>query len=135
MTRSLAERAGIKVAKTVAVVPRAWDRTHGILMSSTLPLQHYLASLHQKFAQMDGGLVATYIPELAKADPAWLGICIVTVDGFVYGVGDCDRAFTMQSVSKPVVYAAALADRGREYVLLVGEAPNRHPRSRGCLGP
>ena len=35
------------------------------------------------------------------ARPEWFGIALATVDGQVYGVGDADRAFTIQSVSKP----------------------------------
>ena len=37
------------------------------------------------------GAVATYIPELAKADPDWFGICLVTMDGVAYSVGDTAR--------------------------------------------
>src|SRR5437763_1032671 len=52
-------------------------------MSKTaLPLQHYLAALHQKYRTLDEGQVATYIPELAKANPDAFGISIVTVDGY-----------------------------------------------------
>ena len=83
-------------------------------METALPLQHYLATLHEKYAACTTGDVATYIPELARADPAWFGICVVTADGYTYSVGDCDRPFTMQSISKPIVYAAALADCGRD---------------------
>jgi len=61
--------------------------------------------------------VATYIPELAKANPNWFGICVVTADGQVHEIGDTDRAFTIQSVSKPFVYGLALEDHGREAVL------------------
>lgn len=90
-----------------------------------MPLQRYLTELHETYAGRADGNVATYIPELAKADPAWFGICIVTADGYAYAVGDSDRPFTIQSVSKPVVYAAALADRGRERVLRkVGVEPS-----------
>jgi len=60
-----------------------------------------------------GGAVATYIPELAKADPNWFGISIVTMDGHVYEVGDTTIPFTIQSVSKPFVYGLALEDNGR----------------------
>jgi glutaminase len=62
------------------------------------------------------GEVASYIPELTKANPEWFGICLATVDGVVYSVGDCDQRFTVQSISKPFVYATALADRGQPYV-------------------
>ena len=81
-----------------------------------LPLQTYLIALHKEYRALNDGVVADYIPELAKAAPDSFGICIVTADGYVYEVGDCDHEFTMQSVSKPAVYAAALADQGREAV-------------------
>jgi len=60
--------------------------------------------------------VASYIPELTKADPNWFGICLVTMDGVAYSVGDSEQLFTIQSISKPFVYATALADRGRDFV-------------------
>ena len=75
---------------------------------ATLPLQRYLDALHEKHQALDEGSVAAYIPELAKADPEWFGICIVTTDGYAYAVGEADRQFTLQSISKPAVYAAAL---------------------------
>ena len=77
-------------------------------------------------------------PELANADPDWFGICIVTADGYAYAVGDCDHPFTIQSVSKPVVYATALADRGRDRVLRkvgVGQAAKRSTRSVSIPNP
>jgi glutaminase len=64
---------------------------------------------------MDGH-VADYIPELALADPNWFGICVVTQDGQVFEVGDCDQLFTIQSISKAFVYGLALEDHGRDYV-------------------
>ncbi len=90
-----------------------------------LPLQEYLNSLHASLLPLRDGNVATYIPELAKADPDGFGICLVTSDGYVYAAGDTDRYFTIQSISKPFVYAAALADRGRAAVLRrVGVEPS-----------
>ncbi len=85
--------------------------------SVPLPIDDYLASLHARFAELRTGAVATYIPELAKADPGWFGICIATTDGRVYEVGDTRQPFTIQSISKPFVYGLALEDRGREAVL------------------
>jgi glutaminase len=60
--------------------------------------------------------VASYIPELAKANPDWFGIVIVTSDGTVYSVGDVEHHFTIQSVSKPFTYGMALEDNGRDAV-------------------
>jgi glutaminase len=82
-----------------------------------LPIQQYLERLHTRFRDLRDGHVATYIPELAKADPDWFGICIATTDGRVYEVGDTRQPFTIQSISKPFVYGLALEDHGREAVL------------------
>jgi glutaminase len=80
------------------------------------PIQTYLLDLHARLAGRHQGELAGYIPELTKADPRWLGICLVTMDGVAYAVGDSDQMFTCQSVSKPFVYATALADRGERFV-------------------
>jgi glutaminase len=81
------------------------------------PIQDFLAELHRKCAADNDGEVATYIPELAKADPDWFGICIVTANGSVYEIGDTQQEFTIQSISKPFVYGLALEDNGREATL------------------
>src|SRR5258707_978905 len=88
------------------------------------PIQDYLRELHARYATLQDGKVATYIPELAKANPDWFGICLVTTDGHVYEAGDSRQAFTIQSISKPFVYGLALEDHGPEAVLAkVGVEP------------
>jgi glutaminase len=88
------------------------------------PIESFLAGVHRRFAGITRGTVASYIPELAKADPSSFGIALATVDGRVYEVGDTRRGFTIQSISKPLVYGVALEDRGRERVLqAVGVEP------------
>ena len=62
------------------------------------------------------GAVATYIPELAKADPHQLGICLVDGAGICHGAGDYDCVFSMQSVAKPLILLLALQDAGEEAV-------------------
>ena len=79
--------------------------------------QNYLESLHQNHANLDKGEVASYIPELLKADPKWFGIALITVDGHVYQVGDSRQLFTIQSISKAITYGIALEDNGVEAVL------------------
>ena len=76
------------------------------------PVHDILVDLHETFRGLRDGEVATYIPELAKADPDWFGICLATPDGQIYEVGDTSVPFTIQSISKPFVYAAALAHHG-----------------------
>ena len=81
------------------------------------PLAGYLQELHARHAGCTEGQVASYIPELTKADPRWFGIAVATIDGHLYEVGDTRQPFTIQSISKPFVYALALQDRGRDAVL------------------
>ena len=54
------------------------------------------------------GNVATYIPELGKADKNQLGIFIYTADGRKYAIGDTDKRFTIQSISKIINLALVL---------------------------
>lgn len=102
----------------------------------TPPIQDYLENLHARLADIDQGEVASYIPELTKADPKWFGICLVTMDGEVYSAGDADQLFTIQSISKPFVYATALADRGQEFVSArVGVEPSGDAFNSISLNP
>ena len=91
------------------------------------PIDGLLDEVWRSVAAIDDGEVATYIPELAKADPATFGLGLATLDGQVYTAGDL-VPFTIQSVSKPFVYALALADQGHDAVLAkVGTEPTGDP--------
>lgn len=81
------------------------------------PVEDYLTELHDRVSALTGGKPADYIPELGKVDPSLFGIAIATTDGEVYGVGDTQHPFTIQSVSKPFMYGYALNRYGREAVL------------------
>ena len=100
------------------------------------PVTTYLRELHTHFAALREGAVAIYIPELAKANPEWFGICLTTTDGEVYEVGDARQTFTIQSISKPFVYGLALEDRGRDGVLTkVGVEPSGDAFNSISLAP
>ena len=89
------------------------------------PIQSFLDTLRAKYADDRDGEVASYIPELAKANPELFGISIATTDGYVYEVGDSRHEFTIQSISKPFVYGLALDDHGAELILKkVGVEPS-----------
>lgn len=62
------------------------------------------------------GKVASYIPELGKADSMALGAAIADIHGNLYMAGDADQPFTMQSISKVVTLALALMELGEEIV-------------------
>ncbi|HEY9877476.1 MAG TPA: glutaminase A [Leptolyngbyaceae cyanobacterium] len=88
----------------------------------------YLEKLHQTYGSLTEGKVATYIPELAKADPNWFAISVVTTNGQTFQVGDVEQKFTIQSISKVFAYGMALEDYGRERLLQkVGVEPTGDP--------
>src|SRR6201989_305728 len=92
------------------------------------PLLRFLDGCLRDFAAENGGAVANYIPELGKADPAHFGISLATIDGHVYEVGDSRIPFTIQSMSKPFVFALALDTLGAEQVeRTIGVEPSGDP--------
>src|SRR6201999_3074856 len=69
--------------------------------------------------------VASYIPELSTADPSRFGIAVHSTDDQVDGAGDVDDQFTIQSISKVLIYGLALETWGRDRVLQrVGVEPS-----------
>ena len=92
------------------------------------PIPSYLDDVLASVASDKTGELANYIPELAGVNPDRLGASIAMVDGELYGAGDVNEVFTIQSISKPFVYALALADRGFDKVLAkVGVEPSGEP--------
>lgn len=89
------------------------------------PVTSGLQAVLDEVAPRTGGALASYIPELADADPDRFGVALVSMDGHAYGVGDWKVPFTIQSVSKPFVYALALGDVGADEMLQrVGAEPS-----------
>lgn len=64
-------------------------------------------------AETGQGSVATYIPELATADPERFGLAVATIDGETFTRGDAEVPFTFQSVSKVFALSHVLATEGR----------------------
>ena len=96
--------------------------------SSKPPLLRFLDRCHADFLAEAGGEVASYIPELSKADPDRFGISLATLDGHVYEVGDTRVPFTIQSMSKPFVFALALDSLGAARVEnVIGVEPSGDP--------
>ncbi|GAA2227203.1 glutaminase [Promicromonospora sukumoe] len=81
------------------------------------PVPDYLDEVLDSLRGDTSGANATYIPELAEADPERFGIALTTTLGRTYAAGDADTEFSIQSISKPFAYAAAIIDRGLDRVL------------------
>jgi glutaminase len=98
---------------------------NGDLAGSLLQIQKIVESIYEKYKNVDDGAVATYIPELSKADARHFGICVMTVDGHIFRAGDWDKEFTIQSMCKPFAFQMALEQCGlKETLTRVGVEPS-----------
>jgi glutaminase len=91
--------------------PFLFDDVRAAAAASTgiLPSPPEIAALvseaYERFLPRDDGAVAEYIPALARIDPDLFSICVVGVTGRRFAIGDRDVGFTLQSLSKPFVFA------------------------------
>lgn len=76
------------------------------------PIDDEIRQIFDRTAELGEGEVATYIPELATADPTAYGLCVMSVEGHCYAYGGVDLPFTIQSISKIFTYALVLETRG-----------------------
>jgi glutaminase len=60
---------------------------------------------HARFRSHTRGKNADYIPALAAVPSELFGVCLVGTSGSRHEAGDTDYAFTIQSISKPFVFA------------------------------
>ncbi len=70
------------------------------------------------------GRQADYIPALAEVDPDKFGICIDTIDGRQYMLGDAAEPFSIQSITKVFSLAAAFCIEGEGLWQRVGREPS-----------
>ncbi|MEL3944051.1 glutaminase [Streptomyces alboflavus] len=73
------------------------------------------------------GRPADYIPALASADPRHFGMAVAELDGTVYGVGDWQRPFSAQSITKAFTLALDLSLDGELLWEHVGREPSGNP--------
>ncbi|PZV17794.1 MAG: glutaminase [Pseudanabaena sp.] len=76
-----------------------------IQLPSTQIVSAFVAQAYDRFNSIDDGKVADYIPALAKVPSDLFGICVVETNGTIHRAGDADYEFSIQSVSKPFVFA------------------------------
>ncbi len=75
-----------------------------------------LEELYERQRPLAEGKVATYIPQLAKANPNHWAVAVCFADGRQAAWGDTDESFCLQSVCKPVNYCLALEAHGEARV-------------------
>lgn len=90
----------------------------GFVSTGKLPRQEEAIALvhaaYDLYRGEGGGVLADYIPALAEADPALFGICVAGTHGQAFAVGAADHPFSIQSVSKPFVFALVCEARGAD---------------------
>jgi glutaminase len=94
-------------------------------MTATPDLQQVVTEIADEMRRRpDRGDVATYIPELARADPAKFGIAVIDAEGRVATGGDSDEPFSIQSISKVFTLTLALGRIGDRLWRRVGREPS-----------
>jgi glutaminase len=97
-------------------IPEA--EANAVVSTGYLPDPEFVARLvreaYDRYRSLDEGLVADYIPALARVDRSLFGFAIVGVNGGVHEIGDAAHAFSIQSVSKPFVFALVCQAIGAE---------------------
>ena len=87
-----------------------------VKVPSQSQLKKLIETLHNKYRNNCDGKLTDYIPELANVDPNKFGISITTIDGNTVSTGDFEEQFTIQSISKPLVFGLALEKHGLDLV-------------------
>ena len=98
--------------------------------------QQILENIYQEIQPFAGiGKQADYIPALAKVDPDQFGICINTIQGETFMLGQADTRFSIQSISKVFSLAVCLSLEGDELWKRVGKEPQSVHQCRcHCIG-
>jgi glutaminase len=90
-------------------LPFAAETTPPAVSTGELPqadeVRDAVTEAYERYRTNGDGAVADYIPILAGASPEWFGISVVGARGRSYEIGDVERTFSIQSVSKPFVFA------------------------------
>jgi glutaminase len=79
-------------------------------------VEELVRAAHERYAGVDAGEVADYIPVLGAADPSLFGLAVIDAAGGVHDAGDALHPFSIQSISKMFVYALTIQEHGHERV-------------------
>ena len=90
--------------------------------------QSALAAIHRMVSQKeDRGLIAAYIPELAKVDIRKFGMHLVDMEQNHFSIGDSNELFSIQSISKVLTLSMALGIVGESLWERINVEPSGDP--------
>lgn len=67
-------------------------------------IKQLIQQIYEETQPQMGGKVADYIPQLAKVNPELFGVSVCFSNGEIFGLGDDNHYFCLQSCSKPLNY-------------------------------
>ncbi len=76
---------------------------------------------------LKAGKVADYIPALAEIEPEQFAMSVTLFDGTQYSVGESEKLFSIQSISKVFTYTLALKFYLEAFYGRVGHEPSGNP--------
>jgi glutaminase len=92
--------------------------TTSLVSTGELPdveqVEDAVGEAYERYRTNGDGAVADYIPALASASPDLFGISLVGARGRFVDIGDAETRFSIQSVSKPFVFALVCEAIGYE---------------------
>lgn len=93
-----------------------------------LDFQAILEEIYNDVCQIkDKGKVASYIPELSHVDKNNFGVYLKVINGKEYTIGDFNKAFSIQSISKVLALAKAISIEGNDIWKRIGVEPSGNP--------
>jgi glutaminase len=102
----------------LAEPPVTEEQCRAAISTGDLPPPELVGALvreaYNLYKNVDEGTVADYIPALAKTPAHLFGVCVVGANGGVHSAGDIEHEFSIQSVSKPFVFALICQAIGAE---------------------
>jgi glutaminase len=91
-------------------------------------VQKIIQEVYQRVKNMDDkGKPASYIPELAKINPAYFGVYLSTINNYHFGIGDWNKRFSIQSIAKVLSLCMAYRILGKDIWLRVNVEPSGTP--------
>jgi glutaminase len=116
--RDLAKGMAIAVVAGAAVATHSGEaHAQGRGRVSAGAADSAVRAAHRRYADLNEGANADYIPALAQVNSRFFGVSLVTTSGSVHSVGDDQQAFSIQSISKVFTMAQVLKESGAQRIL------------------
>ena len=90
-------------------------------------VRNAVTEAYERYRLNGDGAVADYIPALATASPGLFAVSVVGAKGRSFEIGDVDTSFSIQSVSKPFVFALVCDAIGFEAADIAGRQQHGFP--------